>query len=172
VPVPASNQKFERAPGSDINQPSESEGNKISQARQNTVYKSSIGTNSELNTEIAAYRRMIEKEQEEIKQLKAQISKKGESMSKTSTATVVGGATTSGAALANQTWEDNAASSGKKFKFIHVILVSILFLFLGSYLAKVPLPTDPAQTDATAATGSPTETSSASAEKVTDSTTD
>ena len=39
-------------------------------------------------------------------------------------------------------WGDDNPSSGKKFKFIHVILVAIVFLCLGSYLAKMnPAPT-------------------------------
>mmetsp|Transcript_22260 Transcript_22260/g.29810 ORF Transcript_22260/g.29810 Transcript_22260/m.29810 type:complete len:94 (+) Transcript_22260:782-1063(+) len=84
---------------------------------------------------------MIEKEKEEIKQIKAQVQKKNESMSK-SCATPTGGMPASGA-QANQAWEDNPASSGKKFKFIHVIAVSIVFLLLGSYLAKVPLTSAP-----------------------------
>ena len=46
-------------------------------------------------------------------------------------------------ALANKNWEDGTASSGKKFKFIHLIVVSIVFLLLGSYLAKVPMPATP-----------------------------
>ena len=37
-------------------------------------------------------------------------------------------------------WDDAQVSSGKKFKFIHLIIVSIVFLLLGSYLAKVPSP--------------------------------
>ena len=38
-------------------------------------------------------------------------------------------------------WGDDNPSSGKKFKFIHVILVAIVFLCLGSYLAKMnPAP--------------------------------
>lgn len=49
-----------------MNQPSDNEGNKAP-PRQGTIYKSSIGEASELTAEIAAYRRMIEKEQEEIK---------------------------------------------------------------------------------------------------------
>ena len=36
-------------------------------------------------------------------------------------------------------WEDGAKSSGGKFKFIHLIVVSILFLLLGAYLAKIPV---------------------------------
>ena len=36
-------------------------------------------------------------------------------------------------------WADDAGSSGKNFKFIHVIIVSIVFLLLGSYLAKMPM---------------------------------
>jgi len=49
------------------------------------------------------------------------------------------------------TWEDDGTSSGKKFKFIHIIVVSIIFLLLGSYLAKVPIAAAPipeAPTDA------------------------
>ena len=49
------------------------------------------------------------------------------------------------------TWEDDGTSSGKKFKFIHIIVVSIIFLLLGSYLAKVPIaaaPTPETPTDA------------------------
>ena len=42
------------------------------------------------------------------------------------------------------TWEDDGNSSGKKFKFIHIIVVSIIFLLLGSYLAKVPIAAAPA----------------------------
>lgn len=49
-----------------MNQPSDSDGSKVA-SRQGTMYKSSIGEVSELTAEIAAYRRMIEKEQEEIK---------------------------------------------------------------------------------------------------------
>ena len=37
-------------------------------------------------------------------------------------------------------WEDDGSASGKKFKFIHIIVVSIIFLLLGSYLGKAPLP--------------------------------
>ena len=40
-------------------------------------------------------------------------------------------------------WGDDNPSSGKKFKFIHVILVSIVFLCLGSYLAKMSPATTP-----------------------------
>ena len=45
-------------------------------------------------------------------------------------------------------WGDDNPSSGKKFKFIHVILVAIVFLCLGSYLAKMN-PTAPAPEVAT-----------------------
>ena len=47
--------------------------------------------------------------------------------------------TVSGGAPAAINWAEDAGSSGKKFKFIHVIIVSILFLLLGSYLAKLPI---------------------------------
>ena len=47
--------------------------------------------------------------------------------------------TVSGGAPAAVNWAEDAGSSGKKFKFIHVIIVSILFLLLGSYLAKLPI---------------------------------
>jgi hypothetical protein len=47
---------------------------------------------------------------------------------------------------ANSNWEDNATSSGAKFKFIHLIAVSIVFLLLGSYLAKVPISKGPETT--------------------------
>ena len=46
-------------------------------------------------------------------------------------------------------WADDAGSSGKKFKFIHVILVSIIFLLLGSYLAKLPIGDAAAAVDET-----------------------
>ena len=47
-------------------------------------------------------------------------------------------------------WADDNPSSGKKFKFIHVILVSIVFLCLGSYLAKMnPAPSPEAVPNAT-----------------------
>ena len=36
-------------------------------------------------------------------------------------------------------WSDDSGSSGSKFKFIHVVIVSIIFLLLGSYLAKLPI---------------------------------
>ena len=82
---------------------------------------------------------MIEKEQEEISKLKAQISKK-QSQGASKTQTGVVGGTLSAAAQANSNWEDKNASSGKKIKFIHVIICSILFLLLGSYLAYTPMP--------------------------------
>ena len=85
---------------------------------------------------------MIKKETDELNKIKAQISKKGQNMGQTQSATVGGGAPTTGA-LANKNWEDNNASSGKKFKFIHLVVVSIVFLLLGSYLAKVDLPVAP-----------------------------
>ena len=79
---------------------------------------------------------MIDKEQEEIKKIKAEISKKGQSMGS-------GGAASSSmpqtGVNANKNWADDSASSAKGFKFIHVIVVSIVFLLLGSYLAKVPI---------------------------------
>ena len=59
--------------------------------------------------------------------------------------------TVSGGAPAAINWAEDAGSSGKKFKFIHVIIVSILFLLLGSYLAKLPI------VDAAAPTGSTNE---------------
>lgn len=70
-------------------------------------------------------------------------------MSKSS-ATPSGGMPSSGV-QANMAWEDDGTSSGKKFKFIHIIVVSIIFLLLGSYLAKVPIAAAPipeAPTDA------------------------
>ena len=48
-------------------------------------------------------------------------------------------------AQANKNWEDDGGSSKKKFKFVHVIIVSIVFLYLGSYLAKLPIAA-PAET--------------------------
>ena len=68
---------------------------------------------------------MIEKEQAEIKVIKEEIQKK------TSANTASG---TVGGAPAAINWADDSGSSGK-FKFIHVIVVSIIFLLLGSYLA-------------------------------------
>ena len=45
-------------------------------------------------------------------------------------------------AQASLNWEEGSkASSGGKFKFIHLIAVSIVFLYLGSYLAKLPAAT-------------------------------
>ena len=68
-------QKFEKAPAEIKNQEA-----KASVDRQSTVYKSSVGDIQELQNQKAAYKRMIEKEQEEIKKIKAEISKKGQSM--------------------------------------------------------------------------------------------
>ena len=74
---------------------------------------------------------MVEKETEEIKMLKQQIQKKNQNI------TTTGGGQGS-QAVAN--WaDDNVSSGGKKFKFLHVIVVSILFLLLGSFLAKMPI---------------------------------
>ncbi len=87
---------------------------------------------------------MNEKEAEEIKKIKAEISKKGQSMSKGSGSQ----ATPSSGLSANKNWEDDQSSSAKGFKFIHVIVVSIVFLLLGSYLAQVPMPVDPTVAEA------------------------
>ena len=81
--------------------------------------------------QIGAYKRMVEKEMEEIKMLKQQIQKKGQNISKT-------GGGQGSQAVAN--WaDDNVSSGGKKFKFMHVIVISILFLLLGSFLATMPI---------------------------------
>ena len=76
---------------------------------------------------------MIEKEQAEIKSIKEEIQKRIVNKSSSTSSSQVGG----GSPVA-VTWADDTGSSGKKFKFIHVIIVSILFLLLGSYLAKLP----------------------------------
>lgn len=102
------------------------------------MFKSTVGgspAQTDMANQISAYRKMIEKEQEEINQLKQQVQKKTVSQSSAS-------ATPSGTPAGGQiNWEDNSASSGGKFKFIHLIIMSIVFLLLGSYLAKVPLTT-------------------------------
>ena len=82
---------------------------------------------------------MIEKEQAEIKGIKEEIQKKGQDISKKSS--TAGSGTVGVGAPAALNWADDAGSSGKKFKFIHVIIVSIVFLLLGSYLAKLPIGT-------------------------------
>ena len=61
-------------------------------------------------------------------------------------------------------WADDNPSSGKKFKFIHVIIVSIVFLCLGSYLAKMNPATSPETIPN--ATIDPTATDGSGAEKV------
>jgi hypothetical protein len=81
---------------------------------------------------------MVDKERVEIQTIKAQIQKKNEQMSKP--AATPSSSTPSAGSQANMAWEDDGSASGKKFKFIHIIVVSIIFLLLGSYLAKVPLP--------------------------------
>ena len=43
-----------------------------------------------------------------------------------------------GQSAAPSDWTDDVASAGKKFKFFHLIIISILFLFLGRYLAQIP----------------------------------
>ena len=104
---------------------------------ESNVFKSTVGgspAQTDLANQISAYRKMIEKEQEEITQLKQQVQKKTVSQSSASSGTASG--TPAGGQV---NWEDNSASSGGKFKFIHLIIVSIVFLLLGSYLAKVPL---------------------------------
>ena len=119
---------------------------------------------AELQQQITTYRKLIDKEKEEIKQIRAQIQKKNESMHKSSSTPAAGSNTTGN--NAQMAWEDNGSSSGKKFKFIHIILVAIVFLLLGNYLAKVPMPARPAST-VTSETKEPTdkETASASQEK-------
>ena len=71
-----------------------------------------------------------------MQQLKAQISKKNEEIAKKSTAS---GGTSSTSASSNDAWVDNgSASSGGKFKFLHLIIVAIICLLLGYFLAKKP----------------------------------
>ena len=102
---------------------------------------------------MVAYKRMIEKEKEEIKKIKAEISKKGQSMSKSGGS---GSGTLTTGANANKNWEEDCTAAAKGFKFIHVIVVSIIFLLLGSYLAKVEVnaATDPATAATIDASGS------------------
>ena len=120
-------QQFEKAPTSDIN--NSSGGEELN--RQATLYHSANPGTGDIQIQIAAYKKMIDQENEEIKHLKQQISKKGENMSKTN-----GGP--GGSSAVPSDWTDDVASSGKKFKFFHLIIVSILFLFLGRYLAQIP----------------------------------
>ena len=93
---------------------------------------------------MAAYRNMINKENAEIAKINEQIQQKERSIRETSNSNGSTPGTT-----ANVNWEDSQGSSGKKFKFIHVIVVSIVFLLLGSYLAKLPIAvsTDQASSD-------------------------
>lgn len=60
-------------------------------------------------------------------------------MSQSSPVTQTAGVASATAGGSQVNWEDNSASSKGKFKFIHLIIVSIVFLLLGSYLAKVPI---------------------------------
>ena len=109
-----------------------------SDVEQSSVFKSTVpGGSSELTNQLNAYRKLIEQEQAEINLLKQQIQKKGSTMSKPGQTTARSGS------QANLNWEENGPSSGAKFKFIHLIFVSIVFLLLGSYLAKLPLSTGP-----------------------------
>jgi len=64
-------------------------------------------------------------------------------MSKQSSLATTAGGAQSKSADVNNSWQDDGTGSGKKFKFVHIIVVSIIFMLLGSFLAKAPVPSTP-----------------------------
>ena len=80
--VAAPQQQFEKSPSSEVNL---TQSSAEDLKRQSTVYQNAnSGSNAELQNQIRDYKRMIEKEQAEIKGIKEEIQKKGQNISKTS----------------------------------------------------------------------------------------
>lgn len=110
----------------------------ITPSKDDSMVASKLGASGavddSLKTRLEQCKRLAKTEQEHIDTLQAQIKK---------IAAVVGESSKAGSAASGsqsggwaESEADSKASKGAQFKFVHLIIVSILFLLLGSYLAK------------------------------------